>query len=218
MKKGAKNSLMWICSILSFGGMLVFFPSAASILFLLTGLMLLPVKRVQECWKRFLPSQKVKGVLAAVLFLGGCLAAPSTGAQAPPIMPAPQPSIEAKAPPQAAVLLDLPKEEHTPKPTDQSKPSAQPKPAAKPKPSEQPKPTDQSKPAEQPKPAPKPAKPDSVATPPVPQPEPQGEMVWVPRTGHRYHSKPNCGSMKNPTKMPIEKAKARGFTPCQNCY
>lgn len=196
MKKGAKNSLMWICSILSFGGMLVFFPSAASILFLLTGLMLLPVKRAQECWKHFLPSQKVKGTLAAVLFLGGCLAAPSTGAQAPPIVPAPQPSIEAKAPPQAAVLLDLPKEEHTPKPADQPKPAEQPKPSAQSKPAAQPKPAEQSKPA------PKPAKPDSVATPPVSQPEPQGEMVWVPRTGHRYHSKPNCGSMKNPCRCP----------------
>ena len=43
-------------------------------------------------------------------------------------------------------------------------------------------------------------------------------MVWIPKTGKRYHSNSKCSGMKNPSKVPIDKAVRLGYTPCQNCY
>ena len=56
-----------------------------------------------------------------------------------------------------------------------------------------------------------------------PTPKPQknsesSEMVWIPRTGKRYHRKETCSNMKNPSYVTIEEAKRRGFTPCKKCY
>ena len=60
-----------------------------------------------------------------------------------------------------------------------------------------------------------------VETPPVvqpePNPEPIGDIVYVSRTGKRYHSIPNCGTMKDPIEMPKEQA-AKTRKPCENCY
>ena len=61
-------------------------------------------------------------------------------------------------------------------------------------------------------PAPKP----TVA--PTPQPQKSSEMVWIPRTGQRYHRNQNCSGMKNPSYVTIEEAKRLGFTPCKKCY
>lgn len=43
-------------------------------------------------------------------------------------------------------------------------------------------------------------------------------MVWIPRTGSKYHSNPNCSNMKDPTKVTLEEAKERGYDPCKKCY
>ena len=48
--------------------------------------------------------------------------------------------------------------------------------------------------------------------------ESQEEMVWVPNTGSKYHSNPNCSNMDNPREEPISEAKSEGFTPCKKCY
>lgn len=45
-----------------------------------------------------------------------------------------------------------------------------------------------------------------------------GEMVWIPRTGKRYHRDKDCSGMKNPSYVSIEEAVRRGFTPCKKCY
>lgn len=44
------------------------------------------------------------------------------------------------------------------------------------------------------------------------------EMVWIPRSGKRYHSNPGCSGMKEPQEVPLSEAESRGYTPCQNCY
>lgn len=50
-------------------------------------------------------------------------------------------------------------------------------------------------------------------------PEPQsGNMVWIPKTGSKYHSNKNCSNMKNPTQVTEEQAIARGYEPCSKCY
>ncbi|MBM6921875.1 DNA/RNA non-specific endonuclease [Phocea massiliensis] len=47
---------------------------------------------------------------------------------------------------------------------------------------------------------------------------PVEDMVWIPKTGSKYHSNPNCSNMKNPTQITIEEAENRGYEPCKKCY
>ena len=44
------------------------------------------------------------------------------------------------------------------------------------------------------------------------------QMVWVSRTGKKYHSNQNCSNMKNPDHMTQSDAEAKGRTPCSKCY
>lgn len=44
------------------------------------------------------------------------------------------------------------------------------------------------------------------------------EMVWISKSGSKYHNNPNCSNMKNPTQLTIEDAKQRGYEPCKKCY
>ncbi len=55
-------------------------------------------------------------------------------------------------------------------------------------------------------------------TPESVQEEPTGTMVWIPRTGSKYHSNPNCSGMNNPSQVPLETAIAQGYEPCKKCY
>lgn len=43
-------------------------------------------------------------------------------------------------------------------------------------------------------------------------------MVWIPRTGKRYHRNDECSGMKEPREVTIQEAEDMGFTPCKNCY
>lgn len=50
-------------------------------------------------------------------------------------------------------------------------------------------------------------------------PEPDVEiMVWVTKTGKKYHSISNCGNSKTAYQLPLSDAKARGLGPCKNCH
>ncbi len=51
-----------------------------------------------------------------------------------------------------------------------------------------------------------------------PENPPKGEMVWVPKTGKKYHTNWNCGGMDGPTCVTKEEAIAQGFEPCSRCY
>ena len=47
-----------------------------------------------------------------------------------------------------------------------------------------------------------------------------GTTVWIPATGEKYHSIPNCGRM-NPAKarqVTKSEAETMGYTPCSKCY
>ncbi len=48
--------------------------------------------------------------------------------------------------------------------------------------------------------------------------EPAKEMVWIPRTGSKYHSRSSCSNMKNPSQVTKDKAKSLGYSPCKKCY
>ena len=48
--------------------------------------------------------------------------------------------------------------------------------------------------------------------------QPQEQMVWIPQSGSKYHSKSSCSGMENPTQVPISTAKAQGYEACKRCY
>lgn len=45
-----------------------------------------------------------------------------------------------------------------------------------------------------------------------------GEMVWIPKSGSKYHNRSGCSNMKNPTQVTKEEAEDRGYEPCKKCY
>lgn len=45
----------------------------------------------------------------------------------------------------------------------------------------------------------------------------EGPMVWVPRSGSKYHSKSSCSNMKDPRQVTLAEALSCGFTPCKRC-
>ena len=44
------------------------------------------------------------------------------------------------------------------------------------------------------------------------------EMVWIPKTGSKYHRKSSCSNMKNPSQVSKQVAIQRGYEPCKKCY
>lgn len=43
-------------------------------------------------------------------------------------------------------------------------------------------------------------------------------MVWIPKSGKKYHRSCSCSNMKNPSQVTLEKAQSLGYTPCSKCY
>ena len=48
--------------------------------------------------------------------------------------------------------------------------------------------------------------------------QPQEQMVWIPQSGSKYHSKSSCSGMDGPRQIPISQAISRGYEPCKRCY
>lgn len=42
-------------------------------------------------------------------------------------------------------------------------------------------------------------------------------MVWIPKSGSKYHSSPTCSNMKNPQEVTLSQAISRGYDPCKRC-
>lgn len=45
-----------------------------------------------------------------------------------------------------------------------------------------------------------------------------GTMVWIPKSGSKYHRDPNCSGMNDPTQVTQAEAERRGFEPCKRCW
>ena len=43
-------------------------------------------------------------------------------------------------------------------------------------------------------------------------------MVWIPKSGQKYHKKSTCSGMKEPSQVTKEQAESWGYTPCKKCY
>jgi fibronectin type 3 domain-containing protein len=44
------------------------------------------------------------------------------------------------------------------------------------------------------------------------------EMVWIPKTGSKYHSTAECSNMNNPAEVTKSEAIRKGYTACTVCY
>lgn len=51
-----------------------------------------------------------------------------------------------------------------------------------------------------------------------PEDPPEGEQVWVPKSGKKYHANWNCGNMKGPSCVSVEEAETMGYEPCSRCF
>ena len=43
-------------------------------------------------------------------------------------------------------------------------------------------------------------------------------LVWIPKSGSKYHSKSTCSNMKNPVQVTLSEAKEGGYEPCKKCH
>lgn len=59
---------------------------------------------------------------------------------------------------------------------------------------------------------------ETTTTPNTEPVQPSNEMVWVSKTGSKYHSKSSCSNMKNPSQITKEEAIRRGLEPCSKCH
>ena len=60
--------------------------------------------------------------------------------------------------------------------------------------------------------------PEPEPEPPATEPEASAVMVWIPKTGKKYHSHAGCSNMKDPREVTKEEAEERGFTACKKCW
>lgn len=60
--------------------------------------------------------------------------------------------------------------------------------------------------------------PDEPSPPPESADNPGSGYVWIPKSGSKYHSTPNCSGMKDPTKVTKTDAVNKGYTPCKRCH
>lgn len=44
------------------------------------------------------------------------------------------------------------------------------------------------------------------------------EMVWIPKSGSKYHQNRWCSNMKNPREVTLKYAKKHGYTACKRCH
>lgn len=53
---------------------------------------------------------------------------------------------------------------------------------------------------------------------PTPTPAPVSNVVYIPKTGKKYHRTSTCSSMRSPTKTTLARAQQLGYTACKKCY
>lgn len=43
-------------------------------------------------------------------------------------------------------------------------------------------------------------------------------LVWIPKSGSKYHATSTCSGMKNPVQVTLSEAKDGGYEPCKKCH
>ena len=87
-KKIAGNNVKWICSLFILSGSFVYMPSVAAIIFAMLGVMLLPIKPIENLINKIIPDKKgLRTVIAVLVFVVGCSVAPDTATEPNPTEP-----------------------------------------------------------------------------------------------------------------------------------
>lgn len=61
-------------------------------------------------------------------------------------------------------------------------------------------------------------KPATLTPAPATESEPNSNLVWIPKSGKKYHSYAGCSNMKNPSQVTKQEAVNRGFGACSKCW
>lgn len=144
-------------------------------------------------------------ILTVILLFSGCTSALSSGEKVTSQEISSSAEASATETPQPTATPTA-----TPSPTPQPTETPSPKPTATPTAKPTPTPTTAPTPEPTPEPTPKPTD--------TPVPDQVGGEVWIPKTGHKYHSNPNCSNMKNPSKVTRSQAEAWGYDACKKCW
>lgn len=62
------------------------------------------------------------------------------------------------------------------------------------------------------------SKPSTEQTPSNDNQAASGDMVWIPNSGSKYHSRSGCSNMKNPRQVTKQEAENEGYEPCKKCW
>lgn len=186
--------------------------------------------------------KKILSILLAVLLLlasVGCSSMePSVELVPPPPSPSYRGTLPTQKPSHAPVQTQEPETEESDIPAETEIPTAEPTPDPTPTPTPEPTPT----PTPEPTPTPTPEPTPSPTPAPAPTNKPSqsssgnqgssgsssssgtgsyssgGIMVWIPKTGSKYHSTSTCSNMKNPSHVTLSYAQANGYTRCKKCW
>lgn len=189
-KNRRKNNqiLMWILTAIFAILFLSYLPSFASVLALVVAVLLAPIKK----WQRFLRgfvNKRFKNIVATVLAVLTILAAPS-GETTEQEMPIGEMSATVEE-------VESPTNEdvYVTAETDEITTASTTAPTTMPT-----------------------TAPAAVPTTQTTEGEKEEVMVWVSKSGSKYHSKSSCSNMKNPSQISLDTAKSRGLGACSKCY
>lgn len=133
----AKNIAFGVAAILLLSGVFVYFPSWASLLFLVGAIIALPVKQVSGFLEGKGLSGGIKIAIIVALFLAGAIIAPEKAGEAEPPASTPTPTTEQTAEPTpdptpSQTTTTTPTPTPTPAPTPATTPAPAPTPTAEP--------------------------------------------------------------------------------------
>ena len=178
----------WVLFIFFLTGVLNFFPSFSSILFLVAALFCIPKGPLVPVFQE---RRKLQVACVVSLFIVGSITAPDNQLPVETLSE----SIVESAPESTAEPTPEPTAEPTPEPTVEPTPE----------------PTVEPTPEPTVEPAPEPT------VEPAPPKQSTAQQVYIAGSGNgrRYHTSPYCSKMKNPIAISVEDAKNRGYTYCQ---
>lgn len=201
-------ALRWVLAAIACSGVLAYFPSACSAVFLALLVLLIPVgpleKRIAQRAPRL---RRIRTAAIAALFLLAACIAPREMAEPA----APERVIEAGVQEEPKMpAADEPVQEQ---PTELETSTAEPEPEGPA--AVEPEPEPETPASAEPE-VPSPAAPDPAPAEPTPSPA-QSETVYITQTGKKYHRAGCRHLQKSQIPISLDDAKAKGYTACKSC-
>ena len=195
---------------------LAFMPSFSSVIFLVLGVLLLPIAKWQDFLRTYV-NRKIKTIVSVVLFVVALAVTPA--AETPDdtrtviSTDAPEATLEdttVALPTEERTTAESTTEEITTEEITTEEPTTE-------EATTEELTTEEVTTEEPTTEAPTTEAPTTQA--PTTEAEPEQEtMVWISKTGKKYHSNPNCSNMKNPSQITLSEALSRGKEACSKCY